>query len=609
MKRYALLMAANHFADPEINDLHFAEQDAHVLAGVLRESGGFEVVKTLAGPALRKDVALDTARDFARQLASDGGGLLKLFYAGHGYRHAGKDLFLCPEARLADLEEFDHALSTERLKSVTALPGVERLLVIDSCRTHLRAGRDAGPASFELGLRNLVSAADPQTRVGGWTLLAACAEGEQACELPELEHGAFCHAYLEALRQARAAGHEVRLDDAFMNAVRANLRAVLTRYRRTTPQNPWRLDAGHPPVILGGKPALPRHNATPAFSGAEPAPAPAAGGSVVLRLREEAQRRAAAVARRKAIFDELYPAYGELRRDRHTRPADLADAWSDLCRSCGIAVIPAAPGELEWHEDGVRVVARPTATAKKERPYENSLGMRFVPVVTGVDGKEGVLMSVWPTRVGDYGAYAVAKPGVDMGWKSPGFAQEESHPVVKVNWEDAKGFCEWLTEKERKEGRIGREQEYRLPTDEEWSWAVGIGEAEERAGKGRSPAEKDAEIGAGSHAWAYPWGKDWPPPKGAGNYDGSLKVDDYAYTSPVGSFATNPQGLHDLGGNVWDWCEDFYDGESDLRVLRGASWNINDPRSLLSSFRLISTPVYRINYCGFRVVLLSRSAC
>lgn len=167
MKRHALLMAASVFADPEINDLHFAEQDANVLAGVLHESGGFEVVKTLTGPALRKDVALDTARDFARQLAAAGGGLLELFYAGHGYRHRGKDLFLCPEARLADLDEFDHALSTERLKTVTAQPGVERLLVSDSCRTHLRAGRDAGPASFELGLRNLVSAADPQTRVGG----------------------------------------------------------------------------------------------------------------------------------------------------------------------------------------------------------------------------------------------------------------------------------------------------------------------------------------------------------------------------------------------------------------------------------------------------------
>jgi ribosomal protein L7/L12/uncharacterized caspase-like protein len=289
-------------------------------------------------------VALATAGDFARQLAAAGGGLLKLFYAGHGYRHAGKDLFLCPEARLADLDEFDHALS------------VERLLVSDSCRTHLRAGRDAGPASFELGLRNLVSAADPQTRVGGWTLLAACAEGEQACELPELEHGAFCHAYVEALRQARAAGHEVRLDDTFMHAVRANLRAVLTRYRRTAVQNPWRLDAGQPPVILGGTPGEIRSAVPTAAPIVDSDPAPAAPGSVLLRLREEAQRRAAVVTRRKATFEELYSAYEELRRDRHTRPADLAEAWADLCVSCGVTTFPKTPADLEWHEDELRCV-------------------------------------------------------------------------------------------------------------------------------------------------------------------------------------------------------------------------------------------------------------
>jgi uncharacterized caspase-like protein len=579
-------------------------------------------------------VALATAGDFARQLAAAGGGLLKLFYAGHGYRHGGKDLFLCPEARLADLDEFDHALSADRLKAVTALPGVERLLVSDSCRTHLRAGRDAGPASFELGLRNMVSAADPQTRVGGWTLLAACAEGEQACELPELEHGAFCHAYVEALRQARAAGHEVRLDDTFMHAVRANLRAVLTRYRRTAVQNPWRLDAGQPPVILGGTPGAIRPAFSPVIPAEEiaPAPAPAAGGSVLRRLREEAQRRAAAVARRKATFDELYPAYEELRRDRHTRPAELAEAWADLCGSCGITVIPATPGDLEWHEDGVRVVTRLVAppppkgaTATKSQPFVNSLGLKFVPVVTSLDGKESVLFSVWATRVRDYAAYAAAKAGVDGSWKDPVFEGEPvtpgpDHPVVRVSWEEAQGFCAWLTAKERGEGKIGQAQTYRLPTDAEWSWAVGIGEAEERAGKGRSPQEKEEKIAVGSHPYAYPWGKDWPPPKGAGNYaDESAKRkfsgwmtiagydDGYATTSPAGSFGANPQGLYDLGGNVWEWCEDYYDGKSGTRVLRGGSWSYYDRDYLLSSSRVSDDADGRGIDDGFRLVCVGVS--
>jgi hypothetical protein len=314
--------------------------------------------------------------------------------------------------------------------------------------------------------------------------------------------------------------------------------------------------------------------------------------------------RARTLAERKATFEKGYAAYRRIAQSGLPAEAKRS-AWLDLCRRVGLVDRP-EPVELVWTGDQVQVARSYSRT----RPYENSLGMRFVPVVTGVDGKEGVLMSVWATRVGDYGAYAVAKPGVDGRWKTPGFEQGPEHPVVCVSWEDAKGFCEWLTEKERKEGRIGAEQWYRLPSDGEWSWAVGIGEAEERAGKGRSPREKDEKIGAGSHAWAYPWGKDWPPPKGAGNYGVSLKVDEYAYTSPVGSFAANPQGLQDMGGNVWEWCEDFYDGKSGSRVLRGASWFDFGPRSLLSSCRLNGgAPGGRDGLCGFRVVLMSRSAC
>jgi formylglycine-generating enzyme required for sulfatase activity len=99
--------------------------------------------------------------------------------------------------------------------------------------------------------------------------------------------------------------------------------------------------------------------------------------------------------------------------------------------------------------------------------FVNSLGMEFV-FLPGTQ----VLFGIWDTRVEDYRAYAQANPGVDANWKNPGFKQGEDHPVVNVNWGDAKAFCAWLTQKERKEGKIGQDQEYRLPMDKEWSAAV-----------------------------------------------------------------------------------------------------------------------------------------
>ena len=129
----------------------------------------------------------------------------------------------------------------------------------------------------------------------------------------------------------------------------------------------------------------------------------------------------------------------------------------------------------------------------------NSLGMKFVPVA-GTD----VLFSVWDVRVQDYQAFASAK-GLD--WEKPSFEQGPTEPAVNVSWEDAKAFCAWLTEKERGEGRLTAGQSYRLPMD--WEWSVAVGLNEPRAG---TPKEKDGQIKD-----VYPWGAQWPPPRGAGN--------------------------------------------------------------------------------------------
>ncbi len=234
------------------------------------------------------------------------------------------------------------------------------------------------------------------------------------------------------------------------------------------------------------------------------------------------------------------------------------------------------------------------AAASKEQPWQNSLGMRFVPVA-GTD----VLFSIWDVRVQDYEAFEQAiGGGLGWGWVKPSFAQGPTHPAVNVSWNDAQAFCQWLTERDRQAGRLGTRQSYRLPADWEWSVAVGLNEA-----RGGTPESKSMKI-----ANVYPWGRQWPPPPGAGNYDSSLGVDSFANTSPVGSFTANAFGLYDLGGNVWQWCEDFYNGSSGSRVLRGGSWNDGVSGGLLSSYRGKHTSVICVHNIGFRCVLVGVSS-
>ena len=98
---------------------------------------------------------------------------------------------------------------------------------------------------------------------------------------------------------------------------------------------------------------------------------------------------------------------------------------------------------------------------------ENTLGMKFVPV-------GDVLFCIWPARIQDFQAFVDATGFKGNAWSQPGFKQGPDHPVVNVTWQDAMAFCKWLTEKEQKAGLLAPNQIYRLPTDLEWSMAVGL---------------------------------------------------------------------------------------------------------------------------------------
>lgn len=125
--------------------------------------------------------------------------------------------------------------------------------------------------------------------------------------------------------------------------------------------------------------------------------------------------------------------------------------------------------------------------------------MRFVPA-----GTPGVLFSVWETWQRDWPVFAKEEPARAAGRRENTEFFSDDHAMSLANWIQAKAFCEWLTAKERAAGRIGTKPYYRLPTDHEWSVAVGIGDREDPR---LSPKAKDGKV-----AGVYPWGTEWPPP-------------------------------------------------------------------------------------------------
>ena len=249
--------------------------------------------------------------------------------------------------------------------------------------------------------------------------------------------------------------------------------------------------------------------------------------------------------------------------------------------------------------------------ATRETPFTNSLGMKFVPV-PGTD----LLFCRHETRWKDYAVYAAETPGVNGMWKTQshqGFSITEGgrdHPVWHVNWDDAQQFCRWLSRRENRP--------YRLPTDAEWSLAAGLGDREPRT------ADDTPESLGWKSGSTYSWGTTWPPPAGSGNFCDQSRLlhfpsrestasyldgydDGFPMTAPVMTFAPNPFGLYDMGGNVWEWVEDWINEKHEARTQRGAAWTDGGEAKLRSAYRMGMRPEMRYPYTGFRVVLEVRA--
>jgi formylglycine-generating enzyme required for sulfatase activity len=163
-----------------------------------------------------------------------------------------------------------------------------------------------------------------------------------------------------------------------------------------------------------------------------------------------------------------------------------------------------------------------------------------------------------------------------------------NRPVEKISHYDAMAYCAALTGRERTAGRLPQDYEYRLPTEAEWEYACQAGSTN-RFAFGEDPGEADP------YAWT------------AENSD--------AQTHPVGQKLPNRWGLHDMHGNVWEWCSDWFDrfppadvrdpsgpGQGKFKVFRGGGWN-QDAEFARTANRFMMAPNTGIHFVGFRVAL------
>ncbi len=194
----------------------------------------------------------------------------------------------------------------------------------------------------------------------------------------------------------------------------------------------------------------------------------------------------------------------------------------------------------------------------------------------------------------------------DITWKNPGFEQGPTHPVVQVSWNDAVAYCQWLTVVSQLRGELPPDWGFRLLTEAEWEYACRAG----YAGSFSFGDDPEELITHGNVAdLSYDRVITGPAHKSLKGSDG------FVFTAPIGKYQANRFGLHDMHGNVSEWCSDRCSiakisnaNESERnevdspRVLRGGSWD-SDASECTSNFHDCVEPSYRDAAIGFRIAL------
>ena len=214
----------------------------------------------------------------------------------------------------------------------------------------------------------------------------------------------------------------------------------------------------------------------------------------------------------------------------------------------------------------------------------------------------GFWMAKYETTQGQWARIAGALPGALTAELPAG----DDLPVGNVNFAEAEDFCLKLTERGRQSGALPKDWEFRLPTEAQWEYAC-------RAGTKTATAFGEALSSTQANFEGKP-------------YNGARPGPSLGRAARVGQYPANAWGLHDMHGNTFEWCRDWYHArlpggvDPDLRevrgvpnrdgtysrVRRGGAWD-DDGWACRSAFRLRFEPERRYDHIGFRVVAVELS--
>jgi formylglycine-generating enzyme required for sulfatase activity len=230
------------------------------------------------------------------------------------------------------------------------------------------------------------------------------------------------------------------------------------------------------------------------------------------------------------------------------------------------------------------------------RQFEQETGIKLVPIPAGTFmmgspaaearrfPNEGPQTKVTLTKDFFLGATLVTQAQwASLMGTSPSHFKGDTLPVETISWDEARAFCQKLTDREKAAGRLPEGHAFMLPTEAQWEYAC-------RAG---------TTVGDPGDMHVAAW----------------FQENSADTTHPVGTKPANEWGLFDMHGNVWEWCADWFKAypggavtdptgpaSGAFRVIRGGSWDY-DASCCRYAFRRNSFPDVRDVDIGFRVAL------